>query len=141
MKKRYLYLLLFLCVFITSAGSLRSQESTDNLDNEPLTLGQAVMCESIEAYSPENVAVVFSIGLGKVLCYTAFDHVPEETVIFHSWFRKDQLSSKRKLTLKPPSWSTFSGIQFRETDKGPWRVEISDSEGNILHILRFSITD
>ncbi|MBW1746394.1 MAG: DUF2914 domain-containing protein, partial [Deltaproteobacteria bacterium] len=35
----------------------------------------------------------------------------------------------------------FSSIQFREADKGLWRVEITDPEGNIFHVLRFSITD
>ena len=124
-----------------NAGGLCSQEEADITPTGVLTLGQAVMCESLEAYSPENIAVVFSIGVGKVLCFTSFDNVPEEMVIYHSWYRKDQLSSKRKLTLKPPRWATFSGIQLREADKGPWRVEITDDGGNLLRTLRFSITD
>ena len=31
--------------------------------------------------------------------------------------------------------------QLREADRGTWRVEITDKEGNIFKILRFSITD
>jgi len=38
-------------------------------------------------------------------------------------------------------WSTYSQIQLRETDKGPWRVEISDQNGKVFDVLRFSITD
>jgi hypothetical protein len=53
----------------------------------------------------------------------------------------DKLSTKKKLVLKPPRWSTFSSIQLREADKGPWRVEITDDDENILRILRFSIVD
>jgi hypothetical protein len=30
---------------------------------------------------------------------------------------------------------------LRETDKGPWRVEISDQNGRVFSTLRFSITD
>jgi hypothetical protein len=32
-------------------------------------------------------------------------------------------------------------MHLRKNDKGPWRVEITDEQGNIFQILRFSITD
>ncbi|MCP4106617.1 MAG: DUF2914 domain-containing protein [Desulfobacteraceae bacterium] len=99
------------------------------------------MCEAVENYAPKNQAIVFSIAFGKVFCYTLFDHVPEKTFIVHNWFHIDKLNTKRKLSLNPPHWSTFSSIQLRETDKGPWRVEVTDQQGNILDVLRFSITD
>ena len=38
-----------------------------------LTLSQAVMCEGIEEFAPLNEAVVFSISLGKVYCFTFFE--------------------------------------------------------------------
>jgi hypothetical protein len=46
-----------------------------------------------------------------------------------------------KLSLKTPRWSTFSRMRLRNGEKGPWRVEITDEEGNILGVLRFSVTD
>ena len=140
-RRHFLYALLMLSLLNVFAGKLWAQDQGDGSAQGLLSLDQALMCESIEAFNPRNTAVVFSINVGKVLCYTFFSHVPKETVIYHSWYRKDQLSSKRKLTLKPPKWSTFSGIQLREADKGPWRVEISDEDDNILEILRFSITE
>jgi hypothetical protein len=51
------------------------------------------------------------------------------------------LSTKKKLFLKPPSWSTYSSIQLREADKGPWRVEVTDDKGKLFATLRFSVTD
>ena len=108
---------------------------------EKLTLVHAAMCESIQDYSPINTAIIFSIEIGKISCFASFDHVPEEMSIYQKWFHMDKLSTKKKLVLKPPRWSTFSSIQLREADKGPWRVEITDNEENILRILRFSIVD
>jgi len=99
------------------------------------------MCEEIKEYTPYNSAVVFSIKIGKVSCFTSFDPVPEKTFIYHKWYHRDKPSTKKKMTLNPPRWSTYSSILLRETDKGPWRVEISDQKGNLLRILRFSITD
>lgn len=106
-----------------------------------LKLVHATMCEKIKELNPENESIAFSIAIEKVYCFTFFDPVPEKMFIYHNWFHKNNLSRKIKLLLQPPRWSTFSTVQLRETDKGPWRVEIIDQEGNILHILRFSITD
>jgi hypothetical protein len=106
-----------------------------------LALDRAVMCEEIKDFAPHNPAVVFSIKIGKVCCFTSFDPVPKTTFIYHKWFHKDSLSTDKRLTLQPPRWATYSTIQLRETDKGPWRVEISDQNGKLLYILRFSITD
>ncbi len=106
-----------------------------------LTLDHAGMCEEVKDKTPINQAVVFSIKIGKVSCFSVFDPVPEKTFIYHKWFHKDAPSTNKRLTLQPPRWATYSSIQLRETDKGPWRVEISDRHGNLLYILRFSITD
>jgi hypothetical protein len=104
-------------------------------------LTKAVMCEDLKESNPHNPGIVFSSTLGRIVCYTDFDPVPVKTFIYHKYYLKDKLSSKVKLTLNPPRWATFSRIQLRETDKGPWRVEITDENDNILHVIRFSITD
>lgn len=104
-------------------------------------LVQAVTCEGVKDYAPLNPGVVFPTSIGKVVCFTSFDPVPQKTVVYHNWFHRDELSNKQRLTLQTPRWSSFSSIQLRESDKGPWRVEITDSTGRLLKVLRFSITD
>jgi hypothetical protein len=133
-------LLVFQYAKSAPAQDLNSDERNSTQVSEPV-LELAVMCETIEAFAPKNPAVVFSISIGEVLCYSAFKQVPREMAIYHKWYRKDVLNTSRKLTLKPPRWSTFSRIQFREADKGPWRVDITDETGTVLSSLRFSIAD
>ncbi len=128
-------ILLCFGVFSDKIGLSRA----DAADKPILT--SAVMCEDVQNRQPLNEGVVFSIGAGKVFCYTVFDAVPENTFITHNWYNRDNLSTKIKLPLQPPRWTTFSAIQLRESDKGPWRVEITDSEGRVLQILRFSVTE
>lgn len=106
-----------------------------------LKMVDAVMCEGVRDLAPVNVAAVFSIDTGKVSCFTSFDPVPRQTFIYQRWYHRGELSTKKKLFLKPPSWSTYSSIQLREADKGPWRVEISDEKGTLFAIVRFSVTD
>lgn len=107
----------------------------------PFELVQAVICENVKNQQPVNPTIVLSVGLKKAVCFTAFESVSEKTHVVHHWIRKDKSVTKVKLFLQPPRWSTVSSIHLREIDKGPWRVEISDSDGNILQTLRFSITD
>ena len=105
------------------------------------TLVRSVICEELANYEPFNPGVVFSITLGRISCFTEFDPVTEETQIYHKWYFQDRFTARKKLTLKPPRWATFSSIQLRREDKGPWRVEVVDGSERILDVLRFSITD
>jgi hypothetical protein len=106
-----------------------------------LSLVQALVCEDMKDGIPFNTAVAFSISTGKIYCYTLFDQIAEDTVVYHHWFFRDKPSARIRLSLKQPRWSTYSSIQLREADKGPWRVEISDAGGRVLKTLRFSVTD
>ena len=138
----FFFVLLFInLVFTLQAFPQDNQSSNSKPAPKELKMDRAIMCEEIKDLVPQNPAVVFSIKIGKVSCFTSFDPVPEKTFIYHKWFHRDDLSTTKRLTLQPPRWGTYSTIQLRETDKGPWRVEISDQTGNILRILRFSITD
>jgi hypothetical protein len=141
MKYGHCLLIAALMLFFLHPGRSSAQDPGSDFSSSGLVLEQAVMCESIEAFAPKNPAVVFSLSLGEVLCFSAFEQVPREMAIYHKWYRKDQLSTSRKLTLKPPKWSTFSRIQFREADQGPWRVDITDEDGYVLRTVRFSITE
>jgi len=124
----------FLFFLPVQGGNATTQEAE-------IILGQAVICESIENYKPINSAVVFSIARGEVFCFSEFDTVRVKTHIFHKWFKQDKLIFTMRLTLTPPKWSSFSKIQLRDEDRGPWRVEIHDPDGTILKTLRFSISD
>jgi hypothetical protein len=106
-----------------------------------VALVQALVCEDVKEGIPANPAIAFSISAGKIYCYTLFDHITEDTVIYHHWFFRDKPSARIRLSVKHPRWSTFSSIQLREADKGPWRVEIIDAGGRLLKNLPFSVTD
>ena len=126
-------------ILIGSAWTAWSQQAA--APKPKLGLARAVMCETIQEYAPVNPAVVFSIERGRISCFTEFNPVPEQTYIHHKWYRKDSLVTDKRLTINPPSWSSFTSMQLRDADKGPWRVEVTDVNGEIMQTLRFSITD
>lgn len=135
-KRFTVHIICTLIILLSSTGAGIAE--TDN--NDP-TLVLAVMCETIENYLPMHPAVVFSIARDTIICFTSFDPVPETTDIFHKWYRQDRHVSTTKLTLKPPKWSSFSSMQLRNIDKGPWLVDIVNIDGLVLQTLRFSISD
>ncbi len=145
MKQRVIIILILVWMpfFLLPVPGFSQEEKETTTDDsaKPLTLGQAVICEELFANAPRNRTVVFSAAKEKVICFTAFESVPEKTFIYHNWFHKDIPSSRLRLVLRPPRWSTYSSIQIRKTDIGPWRVEITDATGQVLRVLRFSITE
>ena len=120
---------------------LHPLENISSADDSQLRLSKGVMCEDLVENAPRNPTVVFSIGQKKAVCFTSFDDVPQKTVIYHNWYHRDVPSAKIRLNLNPPRWSTYSNIQLRRTDIGPWRVEITDEKDNVLGVLRFSVTE
>lgn len=128
------------CLCLT-VGPAHSQDGKSAAPGRGMVLVRALMCEYIEAYEPRNPAVAFSINTGRISCYTTFDRIANPTHVFHKWYRRDALVTTKRLSLKPPSWSTYSSIQLREADKGPWRVEIRDARNRLLQTLRFSVID
>ncbi len=137
--------LLLICILGCPACRVHAQPEADAVapataaDTE-LTLVRAVMCEKIQDYQPVNPAVVFSVSIGEVYCFTAFSPVPEQTVIDYKWYRRDDLVTNRRVVLYSPKWSTYSSIHLRGADIGPWRVEIIGHEEAVLEVLRFSVT-
>ena len=144
MGKTALYLLVgcsMLCLLLPRALAQQNRTSPPPDSPEQLTLSQSVVCEGIRDFAPQNEAAVFSITLGEIFCYSFFEPIPKETFIYHNWYFRDKLAARIKLTLKPPRWRTYSSIQLRENDKGPWRVEVTGENGHKYRIIRFSITD
>jgi hypothetical protein len=138
----FAFVFFFVTLFVPpSARTQQTQTPSPSSSDEKPTLGQTTMCASLKEGSPCNPGVVFPVSQGKVLCFSSFDPVPRKTFIIHSWFHRDVLITRQKLTLNPPRWSTYSSIELREADKGPWRVEIADRDEQVLETLRFSVTD
>jgi hypothetical protein len=140
MMLRPVHFFIVAAVLLAATVPGRSAERVADPGGQAFRLVRAVMCETIEGYEPRHIGVVFSVGVGRISFYTSFDGVAETTHIDHRWYRRDELVTSKRLTLRPPSWATFSSIQLREADRGPWRVEIWDAQEQLIKTLRFSVT-
>jgi hypothetical protein len=142
--KPFMGALFFLGVFFCfqgEIGSLKAEEPEAPSASIATSLTTAAMCEGISDKMPVNSTIVFPVSNKTVYCLSVFDPVKEKSHINHFWYRKDKLVSNVRLLIQPPRWTTYSSIDLRESDKGPWRVDIVDGNNNLLKTLRFSITD
>ena len=133
-------LTVFWAATLTSAQDLFPKNG--EFSEEPvLMLGLASVSEEVRNRIPVNETIVISASLKNMYCFTDFLSVSDRTIIYHNWYRKDQRYASVKLSVRPPRWATYSSVKLAQNLKGPWRVEITDSAGEILRILRFSIID
>jgi hypothetical protein len=143
MRRILVFSLLFSAAAIAVAWPLACNSQPASRENGPLhfKLIQAFLCEDVREGTPYMRAVAFSVSRGAVCCYTLFDEIDKDNLVYHRWLSRDKPTARFKLSLKDPSWATFSSIQLRDADKGPWRVEIRDAGGQLLRALRFSVVD
>nr|WP_319396892.1 DUF2914 domain-containing protein [uncultured Desulfobacter sp.] len=135
------FLLSRLFIVLGVIAALVIPNSVSQADQPRMVLADAVVCEGISNFRPVTPAVVFSVSQGEVFCFSEFDPVYEKTAIFHKWYKRDKLIFSMRLVLSVPKWSSFSRVQMRDADKGPWRVEIRDEDDTLLKTLRFSMSD
>ena len=142
MRYRFVFILgVIVCIQLFLFFPLYFLKNVSVANADQLKLSEAVMCEDIYSDAPRNPTMVFSANRERAVSFSVFDPVPQQTVIYHNWYHRDVPSAKIRLQLKPPRWSTYSSIQLRRTDIGPWRVEITDGKGKVFGVLRFSVTD
>jgi hypothetical protein len=127
--------------FHGATGVLKAQDAEAPSVSLSMSPAIATMCEGISESMPVNPTIVFPVGNKNAFCLSSFDAVKEKTHINHFWYRRDKLVSNVRLLIQPPRWTTYSSIDLRESDKGPWRVDVVDANNNLLKTLRFSITD
>ncbi len=111
------------------------------LDETIPKLKEAFMCEEVKNGGCERPTIVFSVEKKQVFCYSLFEEVTSPRIIVHRWYYRGNLTTQIRLRLQPPRWASYSSIQLREADKGPWQVEIADEMGHVYEVLRFSVTD
>ncbi len=135
--------LLFIAVIILlSFCCLRLNSFAQDAKSNQLTkIIYATMCEGVISLKPINPTIIFPVEQKNVFCFSEFKSINSAMVIYHHWYRNDELITSIKLHLNPPRWSTYSNIRIRSLDIGPWRVEITDKNRNQLQVLRFSITE
>ena len=99
----------------------------------------AVITTAIVNREPVDSVEVFPIQNGKLYCFTRIIGAEDSTVVYHVWYRDEQLMSRVELPVNSPDWRTWSAKRFLEDWAGKWHVEIQDANGNRLRKVDFQL--
>jgi hypothetical protein len=102
-----------------------------------MSVSRAAICTSIEDREPVGVATSFS-GVDQVYFFTEIKDAGENEMIQHVWYHDDTRLLTVDLTVSGPRWRTWSHKKVLGM-KGPWRVEVVNSRGEVLHTESFVI--
>ena len=125
---RYLAVLGGLLVMVLSTAPVLAVEVVD-----------AVITTAIEDREPVDSVEVFPIQNGKLYCFSRIIGAEDSTVVYHVWYRDEQLMSRVELPVNSPDWRTWSAKRFLAEWPGQWHVEIQDADGNRLRKVDFQL--
>jgi hypothetical protein len=105
-----------------------------------MEVAAAQVCTSIDRLQPGDSGTRFPVDVGRLFCFSRISGIRQPTRIQHVWYLDGKERFRKVLPVAPPSWRTFSSKRIRPSDVGPWRIEISDAEGNVMQTLSFAVT-
>ena len=107
-----------------------------------LVIHNAVAARNVANRAPIDAASTFPASVGKVYCYTDVsptDAAPSTTSLIHRWYLGDQSQGETRLKVAGNHWRTYSNRSVSEAKTGAWRVDLVDSAGNVLQVVRFTV--
>lgn len=105
-----------------------------------LRVSVAVICEDVENLEPINAGTSFPATVGKLYCFTKIAGAESPTQITHGWYFDGTERARVDLAVNSASWRTYSSKIIQAHEQGAWRVDVVDSEGNVLRTLEFEVT-
>jgi hypothetical protein len=98
----------------------------------------AVTTKIVRGNPIDSVRRISSASVKALYCFTRINSAAdEETSIKHVWYRDDVKVAEYELPVKGKRWRTFSRKTIEKGWAGEWRVEVLDSEGNLLKTVKF----
>jgi len=105
-----------------------------------MQIASAVICENVISLAAVNEGNRFPASVGKLCCLNKVANIAENTEIVHIWYHGDTERARVRLKLNPPAWRTYSSKRIQPHEVGAWRVDITDSAGNLLTSVQFDIS-
>ena len=63
----------------------------------------------------------------------------KNTILFHRWYKDDQLHQKKQFTVKSNNEKLVSSKKFTSNDAGEWQVVLVDNKGNTLSEVNYLV--
>jgi len=129
---------------ITKTESEKEKETKKkedlNLYNNIVVLDSKV-CKKVKNNLPLYPGKRFPADIGKVYCHSLLNNNSGKyNDIYHIWYMNGNLKSKVRIRVRNgKEIPTISHREVKNTDKGTWKIEITDSDKKILDTVIFEV--
>ena len=123
-----------------SVKKVISDESKSSGEIQNLDISSIAIATDIVEKTPVGVSRLFLNDINTLFCFTAVDNPFKNNKIIHTWKYEGQTYFTNFITLgKAPYWRCWSRISIRPEMEGDWQVVITDTVGNYIDSIEFSI--
>ena len=114
---------------------------TNNLYNSIEVL-ESKVCKKVKNNQPLYPGKRFPIDIGKVYCHSLLNNNSgKHNDIYHIWYMNGNLKAKVRIRVR--EGQEIPAVSHREvgksTDKGTWKIEITDSDKKFLDTVIFEV--
>ena len=123
-----------------SIDKINSDESdiVDEIQNIKI-LALTIATDIVEK-TPIGVSGLFLNDIDALFCFSAVDNTLNNNKIIHTWEHNGQVYFKSFIRIEESSyWRCWSRITIRPEMVGDWQVIVTDTVGNYLDSIEFSI--
>jgi len=114
------------------------QEGTPN-ETKGFTIARMLVGTGVENGEPIGIAETFPSATEKIWCFLEATDIAKDTEVSLVWFHGENQRAKINLPLKMgPRWRTWA-FKSSRGEKGNWKVEIKDADGNLLKDVTFKV--
>ena len=114
----------------------------DNKENEKdiVLLKEIKICRSIKDRNPVGISKSFNNKVDSLYCYTKIQNNGEKKEIRHVWYFKNEIKTQIKYNIRRSNvYRSWTLKKINPNQIGEWKVEIQNSNGQILGSTKFYI--
>jgi Tfp pilus assembly protein PilO len=111
------------------------------LSSNTIEILTSKVCKKVKNNQPLYPGKRFPSDIGKVYCHSLLNnHTGKYKDIYHIWYMNDNLKAKVRIRVREGGEiPAVSQRQVAKSDKGTWRIEITDSDKKILDTVIFEV--
>jgi hypothetical protein len=123
-----------LVLFLATAGLCQSAVGGMKITE------MAVTTKIVRGNPIDSVSRISSSSVAALYCFTRFTAPADtDTKIKHVWYHNGQKAGEYELPVKGERWRTYSKKAVDKGAVGDWRVEVLNSDGELLKVVKFRI--
>ncbi|MFW5774713.1 MAG: DUF2914 domain-containing protein [Chitinivibrionales bacterium] len=122
------------------AAAKPAKKMATKVGSQSINVARLSIATNIENREPVGASDKFSSDVTSLYCFSHIKGVADTINIQHKWYKEDAALSNVTLSVRSPSWRTYSRVNLPEQPKGSYKVDIVNAETDqIMKTIQFTV--